>query len=98
VVPSEPSFPVRSYVEYLGEDISEVQVWRGHPGRVIDTEQHDLAEEVVVGLVGGPSMSFPVGDLRALDATSYRRRGERVVFGRHPLEDREVGSPITADG
>jgi hypothetical protein len=64
---------------------------------VIDTPPFD-PEEAGVSLVGGPSMCFVVSDLRALDATSYRQRGERVVSGRHPLENREVGSPITADG
>lgn len=37
-------------------------------------------------------------DLRALDETSYRQRGERIISGLHPLDDRRVGDPIAAEG
>jgi len=52
----------------------------------------------MASMVGGPTMCFGPSDLHALDETSYRRRGERIISGLHPLEDREVGDPITAEG
>jgi len=49
-------------------------------------------------MVGGPTMCFDPSELRALDETSYRQRGERILSGMHPLDDRRVGDPITAEG
>lgn len=94
-MPATPSFPVGPFVEYVGEDLPDVLVWRGHPGRVIDALS---PEEVDVTLVGGPSMSFPADLLTTLDEASYRQRGERVIAGVHPLEERDTGGPLTADG
>jgi hypothetical protein len=96
-MPDTPTFPLGSHVEYVGEDIPELLVWRGHPGRVVDTPPFD-PEEAGVGLVGGPTMSFAVELLRSLDDASYRARGERVIAGSHPLEERETRGPLTADG
>jgi hypothetical protein len=96
-LPSEPCFSIGSYVEYTDADIPELQVWRGHPGLVIDMQAWDPPEASVC-LVGGPSMCFPVRELVALDAVTYRQRGDRIIAGKHPLEQRQVGAPITADG
>jgi hypothetical protein len=96
-MPSQPQFAIGSCVEYIGEDMPEIQVWSGHPGRVVDTPPFD-PEEAGVSLVGGPSICFGVGDLRTLDAETYRTRGERVIAGMHPLDERKVDSPITAEG
>ena len=90
-----PPLPLSPFVEYVGEDLPDLLVWRGHPGRVIDAIS---PEEVDVSLVGGPSMSLPGDLLRSLDEVSYRQRGERVIAGVHPLEERDTGGPLTADG
>ncbi len=91
---SEQDVTLGSWIEYVGDDLSEIQVWRGHPGVVVDLPPG----EVMASMVGGPTMCFGPSDLRALDETSYRRRGERIISGMHPLDDREVGDPITAEG
>ena len=43
-------------------------------------------------------MGFDVGLLRPLGDAAYRARGERVIAGAHPLDDRDTGGPLTADG
>jgi len=85
-------------VEYVGDDIPEIQVWHGHPGVAGDVLADLPSAEVIASMVGGPTMCFGPSDLRPLDETSYRQRGERIIAGMHPLEDRRVGDPITADG
>jgi hypothetical protein len=92
-VASEQHLAIGSRIEYVGDDTPEIQLWRGHPGRV----EALPPGEVMASMVGGPTMCFGPCDLHALDKTSYLHRGHRVVSGMHPLEDREVGDPITAD-
>jgi len=93
----ESSITVGDDVEYTGEDIPELHVWRGHPGRIVDIQWWD-PPEASVSLVAGWSMCFPMSDLQRLDDASYRQRGERIIKGEHPLGDRQVGDPLTADG
>src|SRR4051794_17656436 len=87
-----PSFPVGSHVAYVGADLPELLVWRGHPGLVVDTPSFD-PEEAAVSLVAGPSMCFAVELLNPLDEASYLARGERIISGAHPLEERDTGGP-----
>lgn len=91
---SEQGVTRGSWVEYVGDDIPEIQVWRGHPGVVADLPP----SEVIASMVGGPTMCFLPSDLHALDETPYRQRGQRIISGLHPLKDREVGDPVTAEG
>lgn len=89
--------PVGSRVEYLGEDLPDLYVWQGHPGVVIDAPPFE-PQEVAVALVAGPSLCFPASDVRRLDDANYHSRGERIIAGRHPIAERDVGAPLTAEG
>lgn len=84
-------------VQYVGEDIPDLHIWQGHPGVVIDTPPSD-PEEVVVTLVGGPSFCFREGHVQRLDDANYLLRGERIIAGKHPVAERDVGKPLTAEG
>jgi hypothetical protein len=84
-------------VEYVGKDLPDLHVWQGHPGVVIDTPPSD-PKEVVVSLVAGPSFCFREDDVQLLDDASYRLRGERIIAGRHPIAEWNVGEPLTAEG
>lgn len=74
-------------VEYLGEELV-LQVYRGHPGRVVDVEA--LPSEVSVSFVNGPSLACSPDEVRPLPEPDYISRGHRLVSLRHPLEDRAV--------
>ena len=95
---SEQGAALDGWVEYVGDDIPEIQVWHGHPGLAGGVVTDLPGDEVIAAMVGGPTMCFVSSELRPLDETSYRQRGERVISGMHPLEAREVGEPVTAEG
>jgi hypothetical protein len=75
-------------VAYVGAEDGEHEVYRGHPGRVIDAGlmPHDLA----VSFVNGPSICLGPEDLRELSEADYLARGRRLVRLLHPLEERPV--------
>ena len=86
-----------SYVEYVGEDEPDLHVWRGHPGLVVDIQFWERPE-ASVSFVGSLSMCVPLDELQELDVETCRQRGNRVIAGNHPLDDRDIDPPITADG
>lgn len=72
-------------VEHADEDDDAHDLYRGHPGRVIDVHL-----EVAVSFVNGPSLSMPARYLRPLTDAEYLRRGRRLVEGVHPIDGRRV--------
>ena len=82
-----PELRTGDAVEFLGEDLM-LQVYRGHPGRVVDVDA--MPSEVSVSFINGPSMACSPAEVRQLPEPDYVSRGERLVSLRHPLEDRAV--------
>jgi len=89
--------PVGACVEYLGEDVPELYLWKGHPGVVIDAPSFE-PRELVVAFVAGPSLCVPAAEVHGLDDAHYRSRGRRIIDGMHPIAERGVGTPLTAEG
>ena len=77
---------VRDAVEFVGND--DAEVYRGHPGRVVDVGQ--MPHEVSVSFVNGPSCCYPPEQLRRLPEAKYLARGRRLVSLMHPLDERPV--------
>lgn len=82
-------------VEYVGDDDGVLRIYRGHPGRVVDTGL--WPNEVAVAFVNGPSLYLAAGEARILPELDYLTRGRRLVALTHPLEDRPVPR-FNADG
>lgn len=74
----------RDRICYSGPDDADLQIWHGHPGRVIDA--HQLPHALTVTLVNGPSLDLPVGEVQLLSRDDYARRIRRVLSLHHPTE------------
>ena len=76
-------------VEYVGAQDGEDDIWRGHPGRVLDGEVPGGL--VTVAWVNGPSTELPAEAVAPITHDEYQSRGRRVASLVHPL--REVPIP-----
>lgn len=75
-------------IEYVGAEDEDLGLFRGHPGRVFLLR--GLPESVYASFVNGPSLSCPVASLAPLSQATFVHRGERVVAGLHPLDERPI--------
>jgi hypothetical protein len=75
-------------VAYVGAEDATQRIYVGHPGRVVDVGL--LPHEIAVSFVSGTSCGLEPGVVIAISEAEYVVRGQRLVEGLHPLEDRHV--------
>lgn len=88
-----PKFEVGEYVASLGEN-PQHGLWLGHPGRIIEVEHPTALTDVSVTFVAGPILSVGREGIEPIEFIEYRRRGERVIGGLHPLEERQISTEL----
>jgi len=73
-------------VQYKGSDDDDIMdVYAGHPGRVIDIAPR--TGETSVSFVNGPSVSLPESLVGEISETDYIARGKRLAASLRPLSD-----------
>lgn len=82
------TFALGDLVEYVGEGDGELDVWQGHPGRLVFNDIGHV--EVGVHWAVGPTWSLPRADLGAVSPEVFLDRLERIARGLHPVRDEVI--------
>lgn len=74
-------------VVYVGPDEPDIPLYRGQPGKVVDSVD---GAETSVSLVMGPSVSVPTSEVSEVGQEEYDLRARRLRAGLHPVDNRAV--------